>query len=44
MAVWDFCYRKSVLGRFLFRTPKMHVCVKAGVLGACKYFMEPKTQ
>lgn len=40
--VWDFCYRKSTLGRFWFLSPKMHVCVRAGVLGARKYFTEPK--
>lgn len=40
--VWDFCYRKNTLGGFSFLSPKMHVCVRAGVLGARKYFVEPK--
>lgn len=38
---WDFCYRTSTLGRFSLQSPKMHVCVRAGVFGARKYFMEP---
>lgn len=42
VGMWDFCDRKSILGRFLFLSSKMHVCVRASVLGARKYFMEPK--
>lgn len=35
-----FWYRKSTLGGFF--SPKMCICVRVGVLGARKYFMEPK--